>query len=202
MSFGVFEAAKDIANSSLKSASPESSESSPYSTLLDVVGSKGSRPNRKINVTVTEGEVKPSALKTGPYKFINSSTPQDLKASEHRKAVRSQAARLLPVQDGTEGNVKSKKRRRQTRPTKNITFHIDLRVSTACTHAEKQSEETTPAVETTENFEPPSISVNSIGGWPAPFAQLPLRSHAFAPGLMHHCKPHSFDDTHMARASY
>lgn len=199
MSFGAFEVTNHIETPSLIATSTGSSQSSPHSTVLETASPKSPSANPRVNVTVTETEVKPTPSKSGNYKFINSSKPHDLKAQEHRKVVRSQAARLLPLEDDDdddkdEGTTKAKKRRRQTRPTRNVTFRIDLRVSTAYARAVKRSEEATPVMERLSRAQTPNVRLSPEAGWPAPFAQLPSKSHAFTPGLMHHCEFCSFSN--------
>ena len=124
----------------------------------------------------------------GSYKFINSSKPLDLKASEHRKVVRSQAARLQPLQDHSHVAARTKKRRRQGRLNRNITFRIDLRVSTACQRAIRRSEKSTSQIKQLAEALSPRVPQSPDGGWPMPFAGLSARSHAFTPGLMNHCE--------------
>ena len=175
--------------------------STPESTVVksvtpDTTGegntSEGSTSNKKrTNVTVTTTEVKPTRSKSGSYRFLNSSRPHDARGTEHRRAVRSQAARLLPVETEEGDNEKSSKhrrRRRTPRSSKNVTFRIDLRVSKACARSVRRSEEATPAMETLSRNAMPQIPMNPFGSWAAPFGALRTRHSAFAPGLMHHCE--------------
>lgn len=191
MSFGVFEVSKPLPLPGLNANSNPSSSTSPPRSRLDAdinrqnINSISTGPSPKPQV---DRKLERPIAKGGQYKFINSSKLVDLKADEHRKTVRSQAARLQPLQDEAEAAAKAKRRRRHARHHRTVTFRIDIRVNNACQRALKRSEESEPRLQQLATADIPRLSKSPDGGWPMPFAKLANRSQAFTPGLMHHCE--------------
>ncbi|KAL9085161.1 MAG: hypothetical protein Q9159_004843 [Coniocarpon cinnabarinum] len=188
MSFGVFELNRTFELSSVLTKTSSHSNSSPAVSQLDgeqdaressSKSSSGSSPEEKLKVSL-RGD---TSSKTGLYKFINSSKPLDLKASEHRKTVRSQAARLQPLLDEDDAATKARKRRRHTRLNRNVTFRIDLRVSGAAPRTPKRSEGNATETRERTKAESPRLTRSPGGGWPMPFDNLAARKRAFTPYL-------------------
>lgn len=133
------------------------------------------------------------------YRFINTARPCDANASALRKTVRSQAARLKPFEDDPDIVTKPKRRKRQPRLNRTVTFRIEYRIKEAVTRALKRvdSPDARPKVPTARHKSTLTLHNSPNGGWCSPFPRPQSQSHACAPFLFHHCKWTFFTRTHV-----
>lgn len=131
-----------------------------------------------------------SAAAKGRYTFVNTARPRDVNTSDNRKTVRSQAARLNPLEDTGDAGAKAKKRRRATKLTRTRTFRIEFRIKEACARARKSIEAPpTPPPSTVGSHKSTRLLTRSPnGGWSSPFAWQESSSNGCAPFLFSHCE--------------
>ena len=203
MSFGVFELRPfDITN---VSAAVTSEKDSTLGAALDLVTSPLQKhassdirevPGDEHNDNDTTETPAESQVKN-TYTFLHTTNPyEDLQSPNHRRTIRSQAARLEPLKSADAAASKPKRRRRRQKE-RNVTFHLDLKVTVGTSPAAEDDEQLPTTEEPQQQVDGPvpmndqqpvdsSVPMSLDGGWGA-FSKLCRKSKMLAPGLVDHC---------------